>query len=67
MDGSNTNGSSFFREYHFKLKNIYNKSFTKQGQEIALSRQKSVEDFYNALLSEVKESEERGRKLLRYL
>lgn len=63
-DGSDTDEPSFFREYHFKLKNIYGKFFTKRGQEIALSRQKAAEDFYNALLSEVKGTEERGRELL---
>lgn len=63
-DGSDTDEPSFFREYHFKLKNIYGKFFTKRGQEVALGRQKAAEDFYNALLFEVKGEEERGRELL---
>ena len=63
-DGSDTDEPSLFREYHFKLKNIYGKFFTERGKEIALSRQKAAEDFYNALLSEVKGSEERSRELL---
>lgn len=66
-DGSDTDEPSFFREYHFKLKNIYGKFFTERGKEIALSRQKAAEEFYNALLSEVKGSEERGRELLKKL
>ena len=66
-DGSDTDEPSFFSEYHFKLKNIYEKFFTKRGQEIALGRQKAAEDFYNALLSEVKGAEERGRALLRLI
>lgn len=66
-DGSDTHEPSFFREYHFKLKNIYGKFFTERGREIALSRQKAAEEFYNALLSEVKGSEERGRELLKKL
>lgn len=64
-DGSDTDEPSFFREYHFKLKNIYGKFFTKRAREIAFGRQKAAEDFYNALLSEVKGTEERGRELLR--
>lgn len=64
-NGSDTDEPSFFREYHFKLKNIYGKFFTERGREIALGRQRAAEDFYNALLSEVKGSEKRGRELLR--
>lgn len=54
---------SFFREYNFKLKNIYGKFFTQRGREIALGRKKAAEDFYAALLSEV--NAEHGRELLR--
>ncbi|MDE7229262.1 MAG: HD domain-containing protein, partial [Oscillospiraceae bacterium] len=35
-DGSDTDEPSFFKEYHFKLKNIYGKFFTQHGKEIAL-------------------------------
>lgn len=66
-DGRNTDEPSFFREYHFKLKNIYGKFFTERGREIALSRRRAAEEFYNALLSEVKSSEEHGRELLKKL
>ena len=66
-DGSDTDEPSFFREYHFKLKNVYGKFFTERGREIALGRQRAAENFYNALLSEVKGSEERGRELLKKL
>lgn len=66
-DGSDTDEPSFFREYQFKLKNIYGKFFTKRGSEIALSRRRAAEEFYNALLSEVKSSEEHGRELLKKL
>lgn len=66
-DGSNIDETSFFREYHFKLKNIYGKFFTERGREIALGRQRAAEDFYNALLSEVKGTEKRGKELLKKL
>lgn len=64
-DGSDADEPSFFREYHFKLKNIYGKFFTERGKEIALGRQRAAEDFYNTLLSEVTDAEKRGRELLR--
>ena len=63
-NGSNTREPSFFREYHFKLKKIYEKFYTKRGLEIALDRKRAAEDFYNALLAEVKGAEERGRERL---
>lgn len=63
-DGSDTDEPSLFREYHFKLKKIYGKFFTERGREIALSRKKAADDFYNALLSEVKSPTERGKKNL---
>lgn len=66
-DGSDTDEPSFFREYQFKLKNIYGKFFTERGREIALSRRRAAEEFYNALLSEVKGAEKRGRELLKKL
>lgn len=66
-DGSDTDEPSFFREYHFKLKNIFGKFFTERGREIALSRRRAAEEFYNALLSEVKGAEKRGRELLKKL
>lgn len=66
-DGTDTDEPSFFREYHFKLKNIYGKFFTERGREIALGRQNAAEEFYNALLSEVKGAEKRGKELLKKL
>ncbi len=63
-DGSVNDGSSaepsFFREYQFKLKNIYGRFFTARGAEIGLQRRKAAEDFYAALLGEVRGSYENG-------
>ncbi|MBE6713944.1 MAG: HD domain-containing protein [Ruminococcaceae bacterium] len=55
-DGSDTLEPSFFREYHFKLKKLYGRFFTKRGREIGEKRRKAAEDFYSALLSEVQDS-----------
>lgn len=56
-DGSVSDGEgdcvpSFFREYHFKLKHIYDRFYTAAGKELAQSRRKAAEDFYRALLEE---------------
>ncbi len=63
-DGRNTSEPSFFREYQYKLKNIYGRFFTKRGEEIGLQRRKAAEDFYDAMLSEVCKSYNSGTELL---
>lgn len=52
-DGQGDSESSFFREYHFKLKNLYGKFYTRAGSAMAAQRRKAAEDFYRALLGEV--------------
>ena len=63
-DGKNENGSSFFKEYNCKLKNIQSALVTDRGREIALGRQKAANDFFNALLEEIKESKTMGQEQL---
>ncbi len=63
-DGANDLAPSFFREYKFKLENVYEKFFTKRGKELALQRQKAAVDFYNSLLAEVSSEYKKGRELL---
>ena len=55
-DGEGDDASSFFREYHFKLKRLYNRFYTKAGKTMAKSRQKAAEDYYQALLGEVNDA-----------
>lgn len=64
-DGTGDSEPSFFREYKFKLENVYEKFFTKRGRELALQRQKSAVDFYNNLLAEVRSEYEIGGQLLK--
>ena len=67
-DGTDTNDPSFFREYHFKLKNLYGRFYTRRGAEMAASRRKAAEDYYNALLSEARSSYDIGiNRLNRWL
>ncbi len=50
---------SFFQEYHFKLEKLYDRFLTPRGRELALRRQKAARDFYEALLAEVREPEDK--------
>ena len=68
-DGAVSNGendpvSSFFREYHFKLKNLYDRFYTKTGKAMAESRRKIAEDFYHALYGEIAPGYAAGKQTL---
>jgi len=64
VDGGGAEISSFFQEYNYKLKNVYDSFFTKQARGIALKRQKTAVDFYNGLFNEVTQSYKNGRSNL---
>ena len=55
-DGSHDQTPSFFQEYKFKLEKLYDRFFTERGRELAVQRQKAAQDFYDALLEEVRSS-----------
>ena len=63
-DGMCDNGASFFHEYHFKLKHVYDEFFTRRGTEIAGLRRRAMDDYYRSLLREVSESRASGKNLL---
>lgn len=68
-DGTVSNGekdplSSFFREYHFKLKKLYDRFYTAAGKSMAEQRRKNAEDFYNALYREIAPGYREGQQLL---
>ena len=62
--GENDTAPSFFSEYHYKLKNIYGSFYTKTGASLAKERRQAAVDFYNAILSEVRFSYEKGASYL---
>jgi len=62
VDGGGGEISSFFQEYNYKLKNVYNSFFTARAKEIALKRQKTAVDFYNGLYAEIAENYTNGIK-----
>ena len=56
--------STFFQEYNYKLKNVYDAFYTRRAKIIASSRQKTATDFYDGLYREVSQNYERGLRLL---
>ena len=68
-DGTVSNGendpvSSFFREYHFKLKNLYDRFYTAAGKAMAEDHRKIAEDFYLALYNEIAPGYAEGQQSL---
>lgn len=55
---------SFFQEYHYKLKNLYDKFFTERGRQIAEIRRSAAAAFYNSLKNEVEQAYSNGKALL---
>ena len=71
-DGSISNGEgedapSFFREYQFKLKNLYDRFYTQTGARMAAQRQQIARDFYESLYREVNTGYTDGAQRLRDL
>ena len=64
LDGNEKEPFSFFQEYQFKLKNLYDKFHTRRGKEIAKLRQASAVAFYESIFDEVSSSYEAGEKQL---
>lgn len=55
---------TFFHEYKRKLERLYTKFYTARGNEIAGQRQEAAINFYNSLISEIKETYHTGKLLL---
>lgn len=55
-DGSSDTIPSFFREYHFKLKKLYDRFYTAKGAQLAAMRKQAAETFYRALWEEISDS-----------
>jgi uncharacterized protein len=62
VDGGGAEISSFFQEYNYKLKKVYDAFYTDRAKEIAAQRQKTAIDFYDGLLAEVTNNYEDGLK-----
>lgn len=66
-DGSEDLGTSFFREYRFKLEKLYDRFYTARGTELADQRREAAAAFYESLYREVSEGYASGRETLREL
>lgn len=66
-DGTQDIGHSFFREYQFKLKNLYGRFYTQKGAALAKERQAIAESFYQSLYREVNEGYSSGKEALNEL
>jgi len=47
---------SFYKEYNFKLKNLYSNFYTSVAKDMAMKRKDAAENFFSRLCSEVSES-----------
>ncbi|MDE6028731.1 MAG: HD domain-containing protein [Clostridiales bacterium] len=68
-DGMPSNGEgdtspSFFQEYNFKLKNLYDKFYTERGWLLAAERKSAAKEFYGSLYAEVESAYKNGKRLL---
>ncbi|MDE6618203.1 MAG: HD domain-containing protein [Clostridiales bacterium] len=68
-DGMPSNGEgdeqpSFFQEYNFKLKNLYDKFYTERGRQLAAGRKSTAKTFYDSLYAEVESAYKNGMGLL---
>lgn len=59
------NEPSFFHEYNWKLKNVYNKFYTSKAKIIAEERRKASIDFYESMYNEVDAVHKKGLSLLK--
>lgn len=66
-DGTGDKRPSFFQEYKRKLERVYAGFYTARGAALAESRRATAEGFYRALLREARETDEKGREILRGL
>ncbi|HYE11437.1 MAG TPA: hypothetical protein VEF53_14805, partial [Patescibacteria group bacterium] len=64
LDGKEDNIPSFFREYNWKLKNIYDKFYTDHAGKIAEERRKASVEFYDNIYAEVCMTQQKGLDLL---
>ena len=62
LDGGGAEITSFFQEYHYKLKKVYDSFFTERAKQIAMGRQKAAADFCESLFAEVNENYGNGSK-----
>ncbi|MEN6314741.1 MAG: HD domain-containing protein [Clostridiaceae bacterium] len=64
LDGNSNEEDSFFKEYNWKLKNVYGRFFTDRGKRLAEERRKASIDFYESMYREVRSIHKTGMHIL---
>lgn len=64
-DGTNDEEPSFFKEYKYKLENLYSQFYTRKGAQMARKRQQAAAAFYDNIFREVSEAYTDGVDILR--
>jgi len=67
MTGKGKEVPSFFREYHFKLKKIYDRFYTEEARNMAKGREATAREFYEKMYKEMHETHSRGVEILNRL
>ncbi|HWR23297.1 MAG TPA: HD domain-containing protein [Feifaniaceae bacterium] len=57
--------TTFFQEYHYKLKRLYGAFYTDRARQLAAEHRKNAEAFYSALFSEIDGNRKAGARKLR--
>lgn len=65
LDGNGDEEDSFFKEYNWKLKNVYGRFFTDMGKRTAEERRKASVDFYESMYREVRSIHKTGLQILK--
>lgn len=60
LDGTDEETGSFFNEYHFKLRKLYDRFYTKRAEDLAHERLEEFKSFYKSMLWEVTSNYENG-------
>ena len=63
-DGTGDTVPSFLQEYKYKLEEIYDRFYTKKGNEMAAERREAAVSFYRNILAELQEDYGQGKYLL---
>jgi uncharacterized protein len=67
LEGGGANVSSFFQEYHYKLRKVYNSFLTPRARALAAGREKAMSDFCEALYREIAGNHRDGAERLERL
>ena len=67
LDGKMDSEPTFFHEFNWKLKAVYDKFFTNRAKTIAEERRKASIEFYESMYKEVASTHKNGMRLLNSL